>query len=52
MLAMYLYSLEGENKAERGFESAAGAKKSLRMEDQREDRSTSAAAREREGSEV
>lgn len=52
LLAMCSDSLEGGNKAERDSESTVGAKKSLRMEDQREDVSTSMAAREKEGSKV
>lgn len=52
LLAMFLDSLEGENKAERDFESTVGAKKSLGLEDQRDDVSTSVAAREEEGSKV
>lgn len=52
LLAMLLDSLEGDNKAERDFESTVGAKKSLRMEDQREDISTFMAARGKEGSKV
>lgn len=47
---MLLDSLEGDNKAERDFESTVGTGKNLRMEDQREDITTSTATRGKEGS--
>lgn len=47
LLAAFFDSLEGKNKAVRNFESAVGAERSLRMEDQREDVSTYGSKRKR-----
>lgn len=46
-MAAFFDSLEGKNKAVRNFESAVGAERSLRMEDQREDVSTYGSKRKR-----
>lgn len=47
-----VFGLSGGGEQSRNFENTVGAKKSLRMGDQREDVRTSVAAREKEGSKV
>lgn len=49
MNPLELYFFEGKNKAARQFESRVGTKKSLRVEDLREEVRPSLAAREKEG---